>query len=142
MRSRCVPLLFFLLLFACSHGQIATLPQVDAVENSAEIYIIRPSHFLGSAVSYKISLDDQDIVLLKNNSYTKFYAIPGSHNLSCRSYQFLVGWVGDTHEFEFASKQKYVLLLNQNFGHFTFTMLEEPETQKYLKEAEPVLLNQ
>lgn len=141
MRSGCL-LLFCFLFFACSHGQIATLPQIDSIENSAEVIVVRPSRFFGGGVSYKISLDDQDIVLLKNNSYVKFYAIPGTHNISCRSYQFLVGWVGDTHEFEFASKQKYFLLLNQNFGHFTFTALEKQEAQKYLKEAEPILLIQ
>lgn len=142
MKNRCVPMLFFLLLFACSHGQIATLPQVDDVEDSAEVIIIRPSRFFAAGVSYKISLDDQDIVLLKNKSHVKFNIIPGTHYISCRSYQVLAGWVGDTHEFEFVPKQKYFLLLNQSFGHYTFEVLEEQKAQKYLQETESIVLNQ
>ena len=51
-----------LLLSACAHGPIGTLPKVNSPDSAAEAIIIRNKNIVGATNSYTITLDGLEIL--------------------------------------------------------------------------------
>ena len=93
--------MFLCILIGCTHGLIGSLPHIDS--NAAELIVIRDHAFTGSGVSYKVTLDDQDVLAIRVGEYAKLPVAAGVHKIGvgkfmsynvrfepCKKYYFVI----------------------------------------------------
>ena len=113
MRIKLVGLVIFVLLSACAHGQLSTLPRVDDAEAASELLIIRSGSIIGATNSYKIALDHQDIFAIRIKEYIKFLVTPGEHSFSVKCFGgWSPTWKKDTFRLMCAPRQTYYFLVS------------------------------
>lgn len=67
-----------------SHGQLSTLPKLEASTKACDLYIIRKSSMFGAAISYTVALDHQDFVAMASGDYTNFKVSSGPHFITAK----------------------------------------------------------
>jgi len=113
MRIKLVGLVIFVLLSACAHGQLSTLPRVDDAEAASELVIIRSGSIFGAPNIYKIALDHQDIFAIRIREYIKFLVTPGEHSFSVKCFGgWSPQWKKDTFRLMCAPRQTYYFLVS------------------------------
>ncbi|MDQ6989343.1 MAG: DUF2846 domain-containing protein [Mariprofundaceae bacterium] len=70
------------MLGGCGAGGAKFSGLEQIADNSAQVYIYRPSSFIQSANYPDLALDGQEIGQLKNGGYLRFTVPAGEHNLS------------------------------------------------------------
>jgi hypothetical protein len=116
MKRTIVVLLLLALTAACATGPIQTspLPKIADPENAVEITVIRESHFVGSAISYFITLDDKEVFGIRSGEYTRFKVSPGKHSLAARCFGgFTPTWKESKIEITLQPKEKAYYLFSK-----------------------------
>jgi hypothetical protein len=67
-------------LVSCATSRkLSTLPRLEDLTNTCDVYIIRKSTIFGSGLGYTVAMDYQDFVVLANGDYTKVKVASGPH---------------------------------------------------------------
>ncbi len=115
--SRCLamglaPVLVAMLLPACAHGPIGTLPEVSSPSTAAEVIIVRNKSMFGATNSFKITLDGQEILGIRTGEYTQFMVEPGTHSIGVKCFGgWTPTWKEDKKEFSFKAQTRYYFLV-------------------------------
>lgn len=79
----------------CALGpQRAAKPDIELAvppDGYAAVYLSRPAHLYSSEVWPDVYLDQQQVVGLKNGSYTYFFLLPGDYTVRTRKAQWYSG---------------------------------------------------
>jgi len=76
-----------LLLTACGAPELK-LEKLPAVEGAAgEVWLIRPTHWIGEEVVYVVNVDSRDIHTLEMKQHIRVRLAPGEHRIALRCYQ-------------------------------------------------------
>jgi hypothetical protein len=70
--------LFIAMISTVLSAQADSTTAVDTI-NTAKIYVIRSTGYVGSAVNLRITVNDSMYCKIKNNRYAVFYITPGEH---------------------------------------------------------------
>jgi len=102
-------LISLVVLFGCASGQLSTLPEIEDVSKAATLTVIRESRLAGSAVSFRVAIDEQNIAMVENGTHIVFKVNPGNHTLSFSIWQAIAGgWiVMDRIEVNCIAKEQY-----------------------------------
>ena len=73
------------LIYTVSMAQKDSIPSIDTV-NMARIYVIRATGYAGSAVNFRVLVDDVSYCKVKNNRYAVLYVQPGAHMFNATSW--------------------------------------------------------
>ncbi len=135
--KKCVFVFFVLFLTGCSHGLIGILPEIGNVDDTAEMIIIRNKNVMGAALSYKITLNMQDIVGIRVGEYCKFSVPAGQHTLGLKCFG---GWSPTTKEMSIdvlcKPNTKYYFLLSPSSICAEIEPINEEEGLKRISKSE------
>jgi len=77
MKKLRLPLLFTILSLLCAHA--------FSQEKTGQIYFIRATGYVGSAVNFRVFLDDSLVCKLKNKTYSVHNVKPGKHTVAAQN---------------------------------------------------------
>lgn len=84
---RAILLIPLLLLAACGAPEVK-LERLPAVEGAAgEVWLIRPTHWIGEEAGYVVNVDQRDIHTLEMKQHIRVRLAPGEHRVALRCYQ-------------------------------------------------------
>ena len=130
-------IIIFGILTGCATGRIGTLPFVNDMENSSEIYILRGYNFISSSYSAYVSFDNNDILAIRNGQYTNFHAPTGDHLLGVR----LPGMSNNTMKLSLNPKNKYYFGVSVGFGNYYLLPMTEADSLPYLESEEYMVVD-
>lgn len=90
--SAFLTLQFLLNSCATTSSNISFTQETQRDKSSALIYVYRPPHILGAAVSWRVTLDNKIVASLRQGAYFSLQVSPGLHNIT----------IGDTSHTELA----------------------------------------
>jgi len=113
--------LMFLGLAGCvnlQHGIISFVPKISDSNEASELFVIRKKSFIGSAISFNVALDEQEIFAIKTGEYIKFPVVAGEHSVGVRCYSAWIPMMTQNIKVNVscAPKEKYYFLISPSMG--------------------------
>ena len=78
-------LLLFIILLSSNHS-LTSFSQTDTVqiEENSKIVLIREDSYVGSAINYTVLANNEEVILIRNNSYHSFECKPGDYTFTIK----------------------------------------------------------
>lgn len=103
-KRRATWLLCGLLLAGCTtHGRVGALPPLADPGSAAEIIVIREARFVGSALTFYVSLNGTPVYGLGNDQHVIIPLTPGTHLIGIAAG----GWSGGTSLVQAVAQQRH-----------------------------------
>jgi hypothetical protein len=104
-----------LALSGCAHGLVGTLPNVVPAD-AAEIVVVRPQRFAGSAASWTITIDGAEVYAVRTGEHV-IVAVPvGERIVGVKYFGPLFATEENTQTVNAESGQTYYFRLDPGFG--------------------------
>ena len=77
--------MLFIILLSSNHS-LTSFSQTDTVqiEENSKIVLIREDSYVGSAINYTVLANNEEVILIRNNSYHSFECKPGDYTFTIK----------------------------------------------------------
>jgi len=128
--------LWALLLVGCASGPIGRLPAIEDQAQSGDVFVIRNSNFVGSGVSYYITIDGNDMFAIRVGQYTKFKLVIGEHYIGVKCFGgWSPTWKEDSRKFSVLPQQGTYFIVSPNMSCADIQLMNPESGIEWIKKS-------